>query len=430
MENDLNEIIEEAVSKMYFYFFLVADIAKESNPQRKDEIEIITSKFKRVALKIHHESNFNPNILHTSFSMNINQYNKIKDASGAFHSKVHSPKKNPFQNTYLNFDNLNNTFSEHSFAMSTANERKINKPQIKAKKIIPTTSKPLSIVRLNNDSIVTTHEKGDVSIWNAAKKSLIITFKHSESSDYNIYSLAKIDEMNFVTGEWSKDGSVVVWNWDNEKCKSTKRRQFNEGVSYLCKVMSGVVGIGFINGIILSWNIFADKVFNKIELHKKEIRSILITPKFYISGSRDRKIMLWDISTKAKSNFQFKQEHKGWVNCLHHVNYQQTFASGGGDTVDPVIKIWKFNTETSIKTILMHNDVITYLSFNKDSGYLYSSSLDHHLKKFNSKFELQDEYILPISPDRVENVSGNDISEDEIWVINWKYKNIYVCPSI
>jgi len=59
------ELIEDAVSKMYFYFFLVVDIARENSEHKREDVENIIQKFKKAARRIHTELNyFLPNKKH------------------------------------------------------------------------------------------------------------------------------------------------------------------------------------------------------------------------------------------------------------------------------------------------------------------------------------------------------------------------------
>lgn len=120
------------------------------------------------------------------------------------------------------------------------------------------------------------------------------------------------------------------------------------------------------------------------EGHRECIYTIQYSPRFLVSGSRDKTIRKWDIKTRRLIG-QPMTGHHGSVLCL------QFDESPGEDIIisgssDSNIIIWQFSTGKVIKTISRaHAEAILNLKFNKK--YLVTCSKDKLIKIWN-RYEL------------------------------------------
>lgn len=551
-----NNTVEDSISKMFFYFSMIYEIAIEYVPTSKlEEIEIINMKFKKIAEKLHKENNkqilnsfnfnstnnnsgnnrfnnsnvnSNTNILSSSFNNNINYnvnnnkalnnlssltqiaptifdnslFSNIKHDKSFANNKNINLFTNESNNNDVSYDSGNNLINNHAsnhygnsnnlnFNSNLINENhditntsiiskvvlvnsnKEDKKYLKIKQVIELKDSKdiikentkentklkfnyiaMSALDLNDNYIIIGLENGEIKVISKNNKNPESKNNHSSGNinfsicqilnnhTYPIYSLCKLDNSSFVSGEWSKQGKLVFWktNTNNTNTNTNsndsshnvflefKSKNFNDGVSCMIKIMSGVIAIGFVSGVILFYNIFADKVFNKISLHSKEIRAMSLNNNLLISGGRDKNIFLFDIEAKKKSDFQFNLEHKSWINCLTSFNYidnsgnsgnkktkvintlsNMFVISGGGDTSDPYVKIWKYGYNKSIRTLLLHSDIIIHLDYNKELDYLITGCYDGSIKKIRIDFN---ELVCRFS-NKSNNNNNNNIEENK-----------------
>jgi WD40 repeat protein len=118
-------------------------------------------------------------------------------------------------------------------------------------------------------------------------------------------------------------------------------------------------------------------LINTIDGHSSYVNYLVISPdgNKLVSGSADKKIKIWDLSTG-------KQVRTLLENSIH-VNYfaispdWQAIATGGPDNT---IKIWDFLTGKQIRTISGHTSYVNYLVISFDGKKLASASADNTIK--------------------------------------------------
>ncbi|XP_019850069.1 PREDICTED: lissencephaly-1 homolog [Amphimedon queenslandica] len=97
---------------------------------------------------------------------------------------------------------------------------------------------------------------------------------------------------------------------------------------------------------------------------------------FLISGSRDKTIRLWDVSTAVC--LQVLIGHDNWVRGL-------MFHPGGGKSIiscsdDKTIRIWDYKNQRCAKTVEAHGHFVTTIDFHKSAPYVVTGSVDQTIK--------------------------------------------------
>src|SRR5919202_625827 len=116
---------------------------------------------------------------------------------------------------------------------------------------------------------------------------------------------------------------------------------------------------------------------NTIDGHSSYVNYIVISPdgKTLVSGSADRKIKIWDLSSG--------REIRTLLENSLHINYfaispdWQIIATGGSNNT---IKIWNLATGREIRTLSGHSSSINYLAISPDGKKLVSASADSTIK--------------------------------------------------
>ncbi|MEG4632638.1 WD40 repeat domain-containing protein [Microcoleus sp. AR_TQ3_B6] len=116
---------------------------------------------------------------------------------------------------------------------------------------------------------------------------------------------------------------------------------------------------------------------NRLETHSNLVSSVSFSPdgKTLASGSYDKTIKLWDITTGKE--IRTLQGHSSSVNSVSFSPDGKTLASG---SVDNTIKLWDITTGKEIRTLQGHSNSVRGVSFSPDGKTLASGSYDKTIK--------------------------------------------------
>lgn len=453
----LTNSVEDAISKMYFYFFLVVDIAKEAVTESKaEEIEGIVFKFKRVAEKIHKESNsilHNQSLTHISSqyvthrNSPITQTNSLVSSANQPSSymkerKLKTQNANDSTTQIVRTENsniseyskflINRSPSENFLVTTSTTVKNIGSFNYK--------SKPLCITCVEN-LIVIGHESGELT---TILKDLHEEVSTTKINNFPIYALASLNSSKgsyFISGEWSTEGMCIAWKKTTEAIEICSKTKFQQQISCLKfnekPIEESMVYVGLYSGKIIVWDFLKNKTITSIEFHKKEIRSMIIVNSHLLSGGRDKQLLIWDLKIKKKSTFQFKQEHSGWINAICELTNDADglglVATGSGDTNEPIIKIWRYGVENSLKTLALHTDFIVHLSYDKQTDCLTSLSYDGSIKfttfnpieKSSKSIEIKQITTGQFEPmiDKLETHENTNLSERTVKGKNYSFES-------
>nr|WP_290227219.1 serine/threonine-protein kinase [Trichocoleus desertorum] len=111
--------------------------------------------------------------------------------------------------------------------------------------------------------------------------------------------------------------------------------------------------------------------------HSRWVRSLAISPdsRMLVSGSGDRTVKIWDLTTGQLLHTLLGHEH--WVRSVAISPDGQLVASASNDKT---VKIWQLSTGTLLKTLSGHTDWVRAVTFSPDSQYLASGSQDKSIK--------------------------------------------------
>ncbi|MEH2136213.1 WD40 repeat domain-containing protein, partial [Nostoc sp.] len=121
------------------------------------------------------------------------------------------------------------------------------------------------------------------------------------------------------------------------------------------------------------WDVSTGKAIKTLTGHSSWVLSVVFSPdgKTLACGSDDKTIKLWDVSTgKAIKTLT---GHSSWVKSVVFSPDGKTLASGSDDKT---IKLWDVSTGKAIKTLTEHSSTVYSVVFSPDGKTLASGSVD------------------------------------------------------
>jgi len=171
------------------------------------------------------------------------------------------------------------------------------------------------------------------------------------------------------------------------------------------------------------WDITTGKEISTLNGHSKPVASVSFSPdgKTLASGSYNNIIKLWDITTGKE--IRTLQGHSSSVLSVSFSPDGKTLASG---SYDNTIKLWDITTGKEIRTLQGHSDLVRSVRFSPDGNTLASGSGDKTIKLWDittgkeiRTLEGHSEGFWSVSftPDGKTLASGNDDKTIKLWDI-------------
>lgn len=118
-----------------------------------------------------------------------------------------------------------------------------------------------------------------------------------------------------------------------------------------------------------------------LEGHTKAINALDMSPneKYLVSGSSDRKIMLWDLDSYRLLS-EFPEDHE--INVLKYFPDGNFLLSGSGDAV---IRVWDMVNNNLVGKMEGHHKAVKTFAISSEGDRFYSGSVDKSFRKWSIK---------------------------------------------
>ncbi|MDJ0774357.1 MAG: serine/threonine-protein kinase [Mastigocoleus sp. MO_167.B18] len=245
-----------------------------------------------------------------------------------------------------------------------------------------------------NKILASGSEDKTIKLWNLTTKKEIRTIRgHSDS----VHTLA-ISPDGKILASGSNDKTITLWNLET----GTEIHTITGHSSWVRSVAIGslntnigdesdrdnrkILASGSTDKTIKIWDLSTGKLIRTLRGHTQSVTSIAITPSaagsdtILVSGSADRTIKIWNLSTGKLVNTL--KGHTQSITSLainpnDRLSNNQTFASG---STDKTIKIWNLSTGELIRTLADAKEAVSSLAYSWDGKIMVSGSEDKTIK--------------------------------------------------
>ncbi|XP_040260624.1 uncharacterized protein [Aegilops tauschii subsp. strangulata] len=251
--------------------------------------------------------------------------------------------------------------------------------------------------------IVTSHQHGDVCIWNYDPQRRTDSFNVSKESIMPSYSLSnKVHSVKVISRKkWfvagTSDGVIHVYNYDN---KIQKLRSFRAASDCFITSMAihptrpYVLSSAHRGMKLWDWDNDWECTQSFVQEHSDTIQQVAFNPvdsNMFASTSDDHTVKVWSIDS-PESKYTLSG-HQDKVNCLNFFtcNDRQYLITGSDDHT---AKIWDMEEKACVHTMQAFvSPVISVMAF-PDSSYLITGSSDGSVH-FWSSSEFSDICMVP-----------------------------------
>ncbi len=184
--------------------------------------------------------------------------------------------------------------------------------------------------------------------------------------------------------------------------------------------------------LLLNFLVFHDTFGQRIRIltgHERNVRSVAFSPdgQYLVSGSDDRTIKLWDISTGKEVRILSGRSifsDQGWVTSVAFSPDGQYVVSGYNDNT---IKLCNVLRGRQIRTLTGHKGSVTSVAFAPDGQYVVSGSFDNTVKLWDVSTgkeirtltgHVSNVYSVAFSPDGRYVVSGSFDNTVKLWDVS------------
>lgn len=251
----------------------------------------------------------------------------------------------------------------------------------------------------DNDTVVTAHQSGLLKLWNKNDTSLIKMWK---GAHHGPITKLVFNPNSTIIASGGTDSSIRVWNHAQKVCLASLK-----GCQGVISVIvfhpdpdeKTIIAAGD-DSKIIGWDFTTRQVTMALEGHFSKVTSIAYAQdrQFLVSASRDKVIILWNLTTKTqvrtiplyesiegaivlKSNIKLPNSYK----C----DPKKVYVATGGE--EGVIKVWELTeakliyTQTnSMVTKASEGELsITQLLYNEKNSLITVVSADHNIMIHN-----------------------------------------------
>ena len=231
----------------------------------------------------------------------------------------------------------------------------------------------------------------------------------------------------------SEDQAVRLWDISTGQCLQTLRGHTSRIWSVAFSPDGQTLASGGDDQSVRVWNIWNGKCLKTLQGHTRQVRLVAFSPdgKILASGSGDQTIRCWDVRTGQC--LHVLRGHTSWIFSVAFSSDSEAVATLGasGQTLasgsdDRTVRLWDISTGQCLNTFQGHTRVVFSVAFSPDNCVIASGSDDRTVRLWNSTtgqclktFEGHASRVLSVafSPDGTKIASSSSDQTVKLWDI-------------
>jgi len=276
-------------------------------------------------------------------------------------------------------------------------------------------SKINSLVYNSNLNMITSGSMdGQIIIWRNTTK---LTFKEELTNGHSrqIENLIFLNDITIASA--SDDSTILIWEKSKIKFNLTEH---TENINALTKLENGNLASCSKDKTIRIWN--RNDNFKLISTLYGHLRSVIciksIDMERLVSGSCDKKIIVWDVTT----SYILKEIYDAHSDCINTLAVYEGYLLSGSN--DNTVKIWdKTNFELVIDKTLYQLDSVKTIAYTPEISYFIAVNTGNNLNIYKKDSNLVSnlvEHKEGVGALAVINLNGNIVSgSNDKTIIVW-----------
>ncbi len=257
--------------------------------------------------------------------------------------------------------------------------------------------------RGETDRIVTAGEDGLIQIWDLRGK-LKWAFEEHQAT---VTSLA-INNKAGIVASGDMNGRLNLWSLKERKqIRSYRTRTVRKSITQVAIMVDEnrfFVIVSEVNGRLFVWDadLEEDKPVAEFD-HGDGVFTMDVLANYLLSGGMDGKLKEWNIDTREERLIiDVSDTEEYFTYAAYHKDLNKIMAGTNKSLIE--ITLNRDTNEINIRKFIGHTDYIIDLSFDDEGKYLYSTSQDLTLKKWNMENTKLEKSIMNYTGLKVEGL--------------------------
>lgn len=240
----------------------------------------------------------------------------------------------------------------------------------------------LSIARIHDDLFATGSSDGKMCFWNR-DGSYLYSIEENRKSARGFYSLLALDNNRIATGACQRpkryhqnnwEHVIKIWDLTSGRCVN-KLSGHTGGISALVDLVSGqIFASSSGDSTVKVWNIADQQISCTFKGHEDYVYGLAkIHESQIVSGSRDRTIRLWDVSSEKEIGQFVQKEGIAHTSTIYDVKVFDSNLMISGSR-DGYVKVWDCRNLECLRTLSADDGFVYTVDFLADGRIVAGTS--------------------------------------------------------
>lgn len=205
---------------------------------------------------------------------------------------------------------------------------------------------PLSIVWLDENTLATGSEDGQIRLCNISERQPSLTF----GNQAGVQQLFWLPESSQLLSLGGRDGTVGLWSGEDGGQTAVLNRyaQYREATSVTWSPDNTQLAVGTAGGTILIWSVAEQRIERVLGGHEGGVETVVWSPNGALlasNGTSDELVRVWEASSG-----RMVQSFAGHTNTVTAVTWSADSTVVASSSHDSTLKLWNVNSGNEVRS--------------------------------------------------------------------------------